>query len=98
MLNDLAAVDGSIPADRAVEHLVRLAKNGMPIEVLLLNVQRKIATSQTHGWCRRPWLPAAMKRGKRAAEIAERVLQAAVELLPNMQNARKILEVCGEID
>jgi len=28
---------------------------------------------------------------------AEKV-QAAVELLPNMQNARKILEVCGEID
>jgi len=37
----------------------------------------------------------------RLAEIcvgcAEKV-QAAVELLPNMQNARKILEVCGEID
>ena len=37
----------------------------------------------------------------RLAEIcvgcAEKV-KAAVELLPNMQNARKILEVCGEID
>ena len=37
----------------------------------------------------------------RLAEIcvgcAEKV-RAAVELLPNMQNARKILEVCGEID
>ena len=37
----------------------------------------------------------------RLAEIcvgcAEKV-QAAVELLPNMQNARKILEVCGDID
>ena len=37
----------------------------------------------------------------RLAEIcvgcAEKV-QAAVELLPNMQNAGKILEVCGEID
>jgi len=37
----------------------------------------------------------------RLAEIcvgcAEKV-QAAVELLPNMQNARQILEVCGEID
>ena len=37
----------------------------------------------------------------RLAEIcvgcAEKV-KAAVELLPNMQNARKILEVCGDID
>ena len=37
----------------------------------------------------------------RLAEIcvgcAEKV-KAALELLPNMQNARKILEVCGEID
>ena len=37
----------------------------------------------------------------RLAEIcvgcAEKV-RAAVELLPNMQNARKILEVCGDID
>ena len=39
-----------------------------------------------------------------AARLAEicvgcaQKVQAAVELLPNMQNARKILEVCGEID
>ena len=39
-----------------------------------------------------------------AARLAEicvgcaQKVQAAVELLPHMQNARKILEVCGDID
>jgi len=77
MLKVLAAIDGSMPADRAVEHVVRLAKNGTPVEVLLLNVQPEIATSQTHGMGQDAMVAHRHELGQRAAEIAERVLQAA---------------------
>jgi len=77
MLKVLAAIDGSIPADRAVEHLVRLAKNGTPIEVLLLNVQPEFATWQTHGMAQEVMVAHRHELGQRAAEIAERLLQSA---------------------
>jgi predicted phosphate transport protein (TIGR00153 family) len=41
--------------------------------------------------------PDAVRLAEICVGCAEKV-KAAVELLPNMQNARKILEVCGEID
>ena len=41
--------------------------------------------------------PEAARLAEICVGCAEKV-QAAVELLPSMQNARKILEVCGEID
>ena len=41
--------------------------------------------------------PDAARLAEICVHCAEKV-KAAVELLPNMQNARKILEVCGEID
>ena len=66
-----------MPADRAVEHVVRLANNGTPIEVLLLNVQPEIATWQTHGMAQETIVARRLEEGQRAAEIAARVLQAA---------------------
>lgn len=39
MLRLLVAVDGSANADRAVRHLIELAKSLPPVEVLVLNVQ-----------------------------------------------------------
>ncbi len=74
MLKVLAAVYGSIPADRAVEHLVGLAKSGTAIEVLLLNVQPEIVTWQTHGMAEEAMVAHRHELGQQAAEIAERVL------------------------
>ena len=77
MLKVLAAIDGSILADRAVEHAVKLATKGTPIEVLLLHVQPEIVPWQTHGMAQDAIVAHRRELSRRAAEIAERVLQAA---------------------
>ena len=77
MLKVLAAVDGSGPADRAVEHLVSLAKNGTPVEVLLLNVQPEIIAWQTHGLAQEPMIAHRQELGQRVAGASESLLRAA---------------------
>ena len=77
MLNALLAVDGSIPADRAAQYLARLARDGAPVEVLLLNVQPEVLPPQTQGMNPETVLAHRQEAGRRAAEIAGRVLQAA---------------------
>lgn len=49
MLKVLVAIDGSPYADHAVEEIVRLVRDGLRLQVLLLNVQPEIVEWQTHG-------------------------------------------------
>ena len=70
MLNALLAVDGSIPADRAAQYLARLARDGAPVEVLLLNVQPEVLPPQTQGMNPEAVLAHRQEAGRRAAEIA----------------------------
>lgn len=42
MVRALVPVDGSANSDRAVRHLIRLARGGAPLEIHLLNVQEPI--------------------------------------------------------
>ena len=77
MLKVLAAIDGSEAANRAVEHVISLEKNGMPVEVLLLNVQPEIVTWQTHGLAQEPMVAHRQGLGKQAAGVSESLLRAA---------------------
>jgi nucleotide-binding universal stress UspA family protein len=42
MVTILLPVDGSKPSDRAVKHVIDLARRGMPVDVVLLNVLPKV--------------------------------------------------------
>lgn len=77
MLKVLAAVDGSTHANRAVEHLVRLARSGMPVEVLLLNVQPEVVRWQTHGLAEEAMAAHRQKDAEHAAQTARGLLRKA---------------------
>jgi nucleotide-binding universal stress UspA family protein len=46
MFRVVVAVDGSAPSDRALAHALRLASLGVPLEVMLLNVEPEIASGE----------------------------------------------------
>ena len=77
MVRFLAAIDGSEHANRAVEHLLRLAGSGAAIEVLLLNVQPEIVDWQTHGLAKESMLAHRNELGAQATETARRHLDGA---------------------
>jgi nucleotide-binding universal stress UspA family protein len=77
MLRVLAAIDGSLHADHAVDYAIRLAANGTQIEVVLLNVQPEILAWQTHGLAQETMLARREQEGQRAAQVAGKRLKAA---------------------
>jgi nucleotide-binding universal stress UspA family protein len=72
MLKTLLAVDGSTYSDRAVEHVINLAANGLATDVLVLNVQTAAPAS------------ARSKRRARAIkdlDASDRAMRSAVSRL-----------------
>ena len=77
MLKVLAAVDGSLHADHAVDYVIELAAHGAQVEVLLLNVQPEILEWQTHGLAHETMVTRRQEEAQRAAEVACMQLKAA---------------------
>ncbi|MGE5089926.1 MAG: universal stress protein [Candidatus Levyibacteriota bacterium] len=74
MYKVLVAIDGSTHADRAIEHLLKVAGSGAALEVVLLNVQPEIVDWQTHGLAKEAMLAHRHQLGQQATEAARQRL------------------------
>jgi nucleotide-binding universal stress UspA family protein len=77
MFKSLLATDGSQHAERATRFLLRVAATGMPIEVVILNVQPEVVDWQTHGLAKESMTAQREFLGSQATEGARRLIEAA---------------------